>query len=168
MVELKAAADALRRLPRCGEPPSRELDRPARRADDEVARVVVGHPDPQPRQERGHVLARQHGRVLAAVLARVEIVGQVAQPHQVAVRGLGLPAREPLDRVSLRGLPQPPLVQMREVQLALVLNAEHAEVPHVPLALLLGRRTPPPRGRLRGLDRPARLIGGRHLGELED
>ena len=168
MVELKPAADVLGGLTGLREVPARERNVAARRADDQVPRVVVRHLDPQPRQERCHVLARERARLLAAVITSMQILGQVPHPAQVAVRRPQLPAREPLDRVPLHRLAQPPLVQPGEVHRALLAQPEHAQVPHVLDALLLRRRRQPPRRDDRDLQRPLRRVGARQLTELPD
>ena len=77
---------------------------------------------------------------LAAVLARVKIVGEVAEPAHVALRRLGAQAGHALDRVALRRLAQPSLVDVGEVDLAVLADPEHAEIPHVLGPLLLRRR----------------------------
>ena len=71
VVELKAAADVLGGLAGLREVPAGERNVATGRADDQVSRVVLGHPCPQPGQERGHVLAGQRAGLLAPVLAGV-------------------------------------------------------------------------------------------------
>ena len=88
MVELKPAADPLRRLARTGEMPAGELHSPPRRAHDDVPPALRRHPGLQPGQESGHVLARQRARLLAAVLARVKVIRQVAEEANVPLGGL--------------------------------------------------------------------------------
>ena len=51
-------------------------------------RFSAGTSGLQPGQKAGHILARERAGLLAVVLARVKIVGQVSQPANVALRGL--------------------------------------------------------------------------------
>jgi hypothetical protein len=144
-VELKVGADPVGVAAGGGRVAARELHGAPRRADDQVTVVGDRHGPGQPGEEPGHVLARERGRALAAVGAGAQVIRQVAEPLQVAVRGPCLARRQALDHVTLGGVAQPALMQVREVQDLLVADPEHAEIPDVLEALLLGTRHQPPR-----------------------
>ena len=146
VVELKPAADVLSGL-------SRTCAR-CRRANTTLRRVaptirfrvlLVRDPDAQPRQERGHVLARQRARLLTPVLTtRADSRTGAASSRRRGARSLasGYESRSivyPFDRLA-----QPPLVKPGEVHRALLAQPEHTEVPHVLDALLLRCRGQPP------------------------
>ena len=167
VVELEPAADPSRWLAGTGEVAAGELNVAASRADHDVPPVCGRHPGLQPGEESGHVLARERAGSLAAVLARVKIVGEVAEPAHVALRRLGAQAGHALDRVALRRLAKPSLVDVGEVHLTVLADPEHPQIPYVLGPLLLRRRGHPLGRNDADLDRSARLVAPRQLPQCE-
>ena len=151
--------------PDCGEMPAGELHVAARRARRHVPRVVRRHPDPQPGQEAGHVLARERARLARrGPRAREDsrTGGRSQRTSRCAV--LQLPAR-----AAARSCSPSPLRAATAGAGAVKSIARFSPSPNTPRshtslsALLLRRRRQPPRGDHRDLERPLRRVCARQL-----